>query len=105
MGGKTAETVDYFDAVTNPTPYVLAFVLGLSFIVLTVAFRSIVVALVSIALNLLSVAAAYGLLTLVFLAASARACSASSTCTPSTPGCRCSSSPCCSRSRWTTRCS
>ena len=55
------------DAVTNPTPYVLAFVLGLSFIVLTVAFRSIVVALVSILLNLLSVGAAYGLLTLVFL--------------------------------------
>jgi uncharacterized membrane protein YdfJ with MMPL/SSD domain len=67
VGGKTAENVDYFDAVTNPTPYVLLFVLGLSFILLTVAFRSIVVALVSIVLNLLSVGAAYGLLTLVFL--------------------------------------
>ncbi len=67
VGGKTAENADYFDAVTNPTPYVLAFVLGLSFIVLTVAFRSLVVALVSILLNLLSVGAAYGLLTLVFL--------------------------------------
>ena len=67
VGGKTAENADYFDAVTNPTPYVLAFVLGLSFIVLTVAFRSIVVALVSILLNLLSVGAAYGLITLVFL--------------------------------------
>jgi RND superfamily putative drug exporter len=67
VGGKTAENVDYFDAVTNPTPYVIAFVLGLSFILLTVAFRSIVVALVSILLNLLSVGAAYGLLTLVFL--------------------------------------
>jgi RND superfamily putative drug exporter len=67
VGGKTAENADYFDAVTNPTPYVLAFVLGLSFIVLTVAFRSLVVALVSILFNLLSVGAAYGLLTLVFL--------------------------------------
>ena len=67
VGGKTAENADYFDAVTNPTPYVLAFVLGLSFIVLTIAFRSIMVALVSILLNLLSVGAAYGLLTLVFL--------------------------------------
>jgi RND superfamily putative drug exporter len=67
VGGDTAENVDYFDAVTNPTPYVLLFVLGLSFIVLTVAFRSIVVALVSVLLNLLSVGAAYGLLTLVFL--------------------------------------
>jgi RND superfamily putative drug exporter len=67
VGGDTAENVDYFDAVTNPTPYVLLFVLGLSFVLLTVAFRSIVVALVSVLLNLLSVGAAYGLLTLVFL--------------------------------------
>jgi RND superfamily putative drug exporter len=67
VGGATAENVDYFDAVTNPTPYVLLFVLGLSFILLTVAFRSVVVALVSVLLNLLSVGAAYGLLTLVFL--------------------------------------
>jgi RND superfamily putative drug exporter len=67
VGGDTAENADYFDAVTNPTPAVLAFVLGLSFVVLLVAFRSLVIALVSIALNLLSVGAAYGLLTLVFL--------------------------------------
>jgi uncharacterized membrane protein YdfJ with MMPL/SSD domain len=67
VGGDTAENADYYDAVTRPTPAVLAFVLGLSFIVLLVAFRSLVVALVSIALNLLSVGAAYGLLTLVFL--------------------------------------
>jgi len=67
VGGITAENVDYFDAVTNPTPYVLVFVLGLSFILLTIAFRSVVVALVSVLLNLLSVGAAYGLLTLVFL--------------------------------------
>ncbi len=67
VGGRTAENADYYDAVTNPTPYVLLFVLGLSFVLLTVAFRSIVVALVSIVLNLLSVGAAYGLLTLVFL--------------------------------------
>jgi RND superfamily putative drug exporter len=67
VGGVTAENVDYFDAVTNPTPYVLLFVLGLSFILLTVAFRSIVVAAVSVLLNLLSVGAAYGLLTLIFL--------------------------------------
>jgi RND superfamily putative drug exporter len=67
VGGKTAEASEYYNATTNPTPYVLAFVLGLSFILLTVAFRSIVVALVSVLLNLLSVGAAYGLLTLVFL--------------------------------------
>jgi putative drug exporter of the RND superfamily len=67
VGGKTAETADYFSAVSAPTPYVLLFVLGLSFILLLLAFRSLVIALVSIVLNLLSVAAAYGLLTLVFI--------------------------------------
>jgi uncharacterized membrane protein YdfJ with MMPL/SSD domain len=45
---------------------VLAFVLGLSFILLTVVFRSIVVPVTAIIMNLLSVAAAYGAVTLVF---------------------------------------
>src|SRR5262249_2780591 len=67
VGGVTSENIDYFDAVSAPTPYVLLFVLGLSFVLLTIAFRSLVVALVSVLLNLLSVGAAYGLLTLVFL--------------------------------------
>jgi RND superfamily putative drug exporter len=67
VGGKTAEAGEYYDATTSPTPYVLAFVLGLSFVLITVAFRSVVVAAVSIVLNLLSVGAAYGLLTLVFI--------------------------------------
>jgi RND superfamily putative drug exporter len=66
VGGTTAEDVDYFDIVGNWLPIVLAFVLGLSFILLTVAFRSIVIPAVAIALNLLSVGAAYGLLVLVF---------------------------------------
>jgi anti-anti-sigma factor len=42
-------------------------VLGLSFLLLTLAFRSIVVPLTAIAVNLLSVGAAYGLLVLVFV--------------------------------------
>ncbi len=67
VGGKTSQNIDYFNAVTRPTPYVLVFVLGMSLIVLLLAFRSLTVALVSIVLNLLSVGAAYGLLTLVFV--------------------------------------
>ena len=66
VGGATSESVDYFDGVSDPAPYVFLFVLGLTFILLTVAFRSIVVAATSVALNLLSVGAAYGLLVLVF---------------------------------------
>src|SRR5262249_55161250 len=59
IGGKTQENSEYFDAATNPAPYVLLFVLGLSFVVLTVAFRSLVVALLSVVLNLLSGCPAY----------------------------------------------
>jgi putative drug exporter of the RND superfamily len=66
VGGTTSENIDYFDGVTNPAPLVFAFVLGLSFVLLTVAFRSVAIALVAILLNLLSVGAAYGLLVLVF---------------------------------------
>jgi len=64
--GDTAEELDYHDTVDAWLPRVFAFVLGLSFVLLTIAFRSIVVPLKAIALNLLSVGAAYGLLVLVF---------------------------------------
>jgi RND superfamily putative drug exporter len=47
-------------------PIVIAFVLGLAFLLLLVTFRSIVVPLTAIALNLLSVGAAYGLLVAIF---------------------------------------
>jgi RND superfamily putative drug exporter len=67
VGGDTADIVDYIDAMNAWLPPVFAFVLGLSFILLTIAFRSIVVAATSMALNLLSVGAAYGLVVLVFL--------------------------------------
>jgi len=66
VGGRTAEAVDYFDANSTWLPRVFAIVLGLSFILLTVAFRSIVVPIKAIILNLLSVGAAYGLMVLVF---------------------------------------
>jgi RND superfamily putative drug exporter len=64
--GETAEGVDYTDLTNRWRPIVFALVLGLSFVLLLLAFRSIVVPLKAIALNLLSVAAAYGLLVLVF---------------------------------------
>jgi uncharacterized membrane protein YdfJ with MMPL/SSD domain len=66
VGGTTSENIDYLDNVTEPAPLVFAFVLGLSLVLLTIAFRSVAIALTAIALNLLSVGAAYGLLVLVF---------------------------------------
>ena len=67
VGGDTADNVDFIDAMNAWLPLVFAYVLGLSFVLLTIVFRSIVVAATSIALNLLSVGAAYGLVILVFL--------------------------------------
>jgi putative drug exporter of the RND superfamily len=67
VGGTTAEEIDYFDVMDKWLPIVFVFVLGLSFILLTIAFRSIVVPATAIAMNLLSVGAAYGLLVLVFV--------------------------------------
>ena len=65
--GDTAEEIDYVHIMERWMLPVFVFVLGLSFVLLTVAFRSIVLAAKAIALNLLSVAAAYGLLVLVFV--------------------------------------
>ena len=64
--GETAESIDYYALTDRWLPILIAFVLGLSFVLLTVAFRSIVVATTAILLNLLSVSAAYGVLILVF---------------------------------------
>jgi uncharacterized membrane protein YdfJ with MMPL/SSD domain len=66
VGGDTADNVDFIDAMNSWLPIVFAFVLGLSFALLTIVFRSVVIAGTSIALNLLSVGAAYGLVLLVF---------------------------------------
>jgi putative drug exporter of the RND superfamily len=66
VGGDTAFNKDFFDLTDTYTPIVFAFVLGLSFLLLTLMFRSIVVPLKAIVMNLLSVGAAYGLIVLVF---------------------------------------
>jgi uncharacterized membrane protein YdfJ with MMPL/SSD domain len=66
VGGDTADNVDFIDAMNAWLPIVFAFVLGLSFLLLMLVFRSLVVAATSIVLNLLSVGAAYGLVVLVF---------------------------------------
>ncbi len=66
VGGQTAFLKDFFDLTDRYTPIVFALVLGLSFLLLTVAFRSLVVPAKAILMNLLSVGAAYGLIVLVF---------------------------------------
>ena len=64
--GLTARWTDSADEITSTLPVVFAFVLVLAFALMLVAFRSLVIAAKAILLNLLSVAAAYGVLVLVF---------------------------------------
>jgi uncharacterized membrane protein YdfJ with MMPL/SSD domain len=66
VAGFTAESKDYNDYMKSVAPYVFTFVLGFAFLLLLFAFRSIVIPVKAIILNLLSVAAAYGILVLVF---------------------------------------
>ena len=64
--GLTAGTEDFNGLMAERVPIVLAFVLGLAFLLLLVTFRSIVIPLKAIVLNLLSVGAAYGVVTWIF---------------------------------------
>jgi uncharacterized membrane protein YdfJ with MMPL/SSD domain len=64
--GITAVWKDSTDAMTSKLPLVVAFVLLFAFALMLVAFRPLVIAAKAILLNLLSVAAAYGVLVLVF---------------------------------------
>jgi RND superfamily putative drug exporter len=64
--GPTAQSRDFENAMRSSAPLVFAFVLALAFVLLLVAFRSLVIAAKAIVLNLLSVAAAFGVLVLVF---------------------------------------
>ena len=66
LGGVAAEDRDFVKAVYSNFPYVLGFVVLLTFILLTRAFRSIVLALKAVVLNLLSLAAAYGIIVIIF---------------------------------------
>ena len=64
--GLTAQWKDASEQMKAKLPLVVGFVLLFAFLLMLVAFRSIVVAAKAIVLNLLSVAAAYGVLVLVF---------------------------------------
>jgi uncharacterized membrane protein YdfJ with MMPL/SSD domain len=64
--GATAQWKDGTDEMRANLPIVVGFVLLLAFSLMLVAFRSPVIAVKAIVLNLLSVAAAYGVLVLVF---------------------------------------
>ena len=66
VGGNTAGFEDFSDKVAARLPLFIAVVIGLSVLLLIVAFRSLWIPLVSAVFNLLSVGAAYGVVVAVF---------------------------------------
>ncbi|HSJ16661.1 MAG TPA: MMPL family transporter [Solirubrobacterales bacterium] len=65
VGGVTAALEDQSDYITDRMPLFIAAVVGLSFLLLLVAFHSPLISLKAGIMNLLSVSAAYGVMTLV----------------------------------------
>jgi RND superfamily putative drug exporter len=63
VGGVTASVEDHSEFVQNRMPLFITGVVGLSFLLLLVAFRSPLVSLKAAVMNLLSVTAAYGVMT------------------------------------------
>jgi putative drug exporter of the RND superfamily len=66
LGGTAAENRDFVHAVYGNFPYVLAFVIILTFILLARAFRSLLLPLKAVILNLVSLSAAYGIVVFIF---------------------------------------
>ncbi|MGA8924721.1 MAG: MMPL family transporter [Solirubrobacterales bacterium] len=66
VGGTTASNIDLATKIGDKLFLVIGIVVLLSFVLLTLAFRTVLVPLVSALINLLAVAAAYGILTAVF---------------------------------------
>ncbi len=66
VGGFSASSLDLQDDLLEQLPTVIGLVLGITAIMLLIAFRSILVSIKAVVMNSMSVAGAFGLLVLVF---------------------------------------
>jgi RND superfamily putative drug exporter len=66
VGGTTASNVDLASNISNKLPLQILVVIALSFILLTLAFRTVVIPVQAAVMNVLSIGAAYGVLTALF---------------------------------------
>ena len=66
VGGSTAGFVDLASRISDKLPLQILVVIALSFILLTLAFRTVVIPAQAAVMNLLSIAASYGVLTAIF---------------------------------------
>jgi putative drug exporter of the RND superfamily len=65
VSGQTAAFKDIADRIVERTPYFLLYIIGVTFIVLAMAFRSIVISLTAAIATILSAFVGFGVLTLV----------------------------------------
>jgi putative drug exporter of the RND superfamily len=66
IGGQAAQSADFVEAVYGNFPLTILLIAGLTYVLLARAFRSLVLPLKAVLLNLLSVAAAWGVMVLVW---------------------------------------
>jgi putative drug exporter of the RND superfamily len=66
LGGRTASGIDVGDRITGRLPFLFAGVIGLSFLLLMMVFRSILIPVKAAIVNLLSIGAAYGVIVAIF---------------------------------------
>ena len=66
VGGVTASVTDLSELIAARTPWFILGVVSLSFLLLMLAYRSLLIPLKAALMNLLSIAAAYGVVTMVF---------------------------------------
>ena len=102
VGGDVASALDTTQIYLDAIPLVVGFVLTLSFLLLLIVFHSLVIPIKAIILNLLSTAAAFGVVVAVFQDGILGGSLGIERSPVIEAGCRSSSSPSCSGSRWTT---
>lgn len=66
VGGATARGIDIADRIGSRLPLFFSLVIGISFLLLVVVFRSLMIPLKAALMNLLSIGAAYGVVVAVF---------------------------------------
>jgi putative drug exporter of the RND superfamily len=66
IGGATAVNIDFSSTLAARLPWFIGGVLVLSFVLLLFVFRSVLVPLKAVLMNLLSIAAAYGVMVMIF---------------------------------------
>jgi RND superfamily putative drug exporter len=66
LGGVAAEDRDFVHAVYGNFPYVLLFVILLTYVLLARAFKSLILPLKAVILNLVSLGAAFGIIVFIF---------------------------------------